>query len=119
MIDEKAMIEAERILKELEQAALDDLKSIKEATVPAEFDGSIGRLTRIDAHQQQQMALHGQRSLERKLERIGAALIRVKEGTYGVCPLCGAAIAPVRLEAAPEVPFCVPCQERIDRQGGV
>ena len=115
MSDKKWMSEVERILMEREKETLEDLERIKESTVAPEFDGSIGRLTRIDAHQQQQMALHGQRSLEFRLARIQAALSRVQEGTYGLCVDCGEAIAPARLEATPEVPFCTPCQQRRER----
>lgn len=75
----------------------------------------MGRLTHIDAFQQQQMALHGRRSLQLKLERIRGALVRVRAGTYGNCVECGAAIPAERLEFAPESPFCIKCNERFGR----
>jgi hypothetical protein len=49
----------------------------------------MGRLSYIDAHQQHQMTLAGQRRLEVQLETIRGALARVKEGTYGKCVSCG------------------------------
>jgi DnaK suppressor protein len=117
MPDEASLDEVKRVLLESEAATVAAIEQIKESTVPAEFDGSIGRLTRIDAHQQQQMALHGQQSLEVKLARIRAALDRVRQGTYGACAECGTAMPAGRLEATPEVPFCLACQERFERRG--
>ena len=48
-------------------------------------------------------------SLEAQLERTERALAKVDEGTYGLCDGCGGAIAPKRLEAMPDVVFCVDC----------
>ena len=48
-------------------------------------------------------------SLEAQLERTERALAKVDEGTYGICDGCGGAIAPKRLEAMPDVVFCVDC----------
>lgn len=49
-----------------------------------------------------------------RLARIDAALQRIDDGSYGVCADCGEAIAPARLEAAPESFRCLDCAERRD-----
>jgi YteA family regulatory protein len=43
------------------------------------------------------------------------ALNRIEAGTYGVCDRCGNSIEPDRLEAAPEAPFCLLCQQYEER----
>ena len=48
-------------------------------------------------------------TLEAQLERTERALAKVDEGSYGLCDGCGGAIAPKRLEAMPDVVFCVDC----------
>lgn len=52
---------------------------------------------------------HGQLSLVRR------ALERLKEGSYGECVHCGMEIGPKRLEALPWTPFCIECQEKVER----
>lgn len=47
-----------------------------------------------------------------ELRRINAALTRHAAGDYGVCVTCGDDIAPARLEAVPETPFCANCAAR-------
>ena len=68
-----------------------------------------GRLSRIDAMQQQEMALEQERRRQRELRRVEAALQRIDEGTYGECVRCGELIDPRRLEADPATPICHAC----------
>lgn len=44
-----------------------------------------------------------------RLLRIGRALERIDDGSYGVCVVCGAAIAPARLALVPEADRCAAC----------
>jgi DnaK suppressor protein len=115
-MSDAAMAEAERVLRERERTTLEELRSLKQSTAPSPVDGSMGRLSYIDAHQQHQMILAGQRRLEIQLETNRGALTRVTEGRYGKCVGCGEVIAPDRLEAAPETPFCAPCKEELERE---
>ena len=43
---------------------------------------------------------------------IGAALVRLEEGTYGECEACGGSIGEARLEVMPEAARCVACADR-------
>jgi DnaK suppressor protein len=52
---------------------------------------------------------HGQLSLVR------LALDRLREGTYGECIACGNTIGEKRLEALPWTPYCIECQEKIEK----
>jgi DnaK suppressor protein len=73
---------------------------------------SVGRLSRIDALQQQAMAQAAERARGRELQRIDAALRRIEEGEYGWCAECGEAIAERRLEIDPCATLCVKCAGR-------
>lgn len=72
---------------------------------------AMGRVSRVDALQQQQMAAATKRRAEARLERVEAALERHREDpdTFGWCPDCGEPIGLGRLHAVPESVFCVPC----------
>jgi len=52
-----------------------------------------------------------------RVNRLSAALERLKNGDYGTCVECEEAISPARLQALPEVTTCVRCQDRLERQG--
>jgi len=44
-------------------------------------------------------------------KKIEEALLRIKEGTYGQCQECGAAIGARRLEVRPTAELCIECKE--------
>lgn len=70
---------------------------------------SVGRLSRMDAMQQQEMAKAEARRRTGDLARIEHALIRVADGEYGWCAECGDPIASKRLEIDPAAHLCVGC----------
>jgi len=60
------------------------------------------------------------RLLERDFAHIRlveAALIRIKNGTYGLCLRCDETISLNRLGVMPHAAFCVNCQEAMERDG--
>ena len=85
----------------------DDLNASKSASDVVELDAAIGRLPRMDALQDQQMALELRRRQELQLKRITNALKRVKNGTYGQYFRCRKPIAEERLELAPDEFLCL------------
>ena len=87
----------------------DDLDASTEASGVVKLDTSIGRLSRMDAMQNQQMALELRRRQEQQLQRIANALKRMDKGTYGLCGKCKQPIAEDRLEVSPDVVMCVRC----------
>ncbi|MFC3003734.1 TraR/DksA family transcriptional regulator [Falsiroseomonas tokyonensis] len=73
---------------------------------------SVGRLSRMDAMQQQAMALATERRRAGTLARIEAALVRIEAGEFGWCVHCGEPIAPGRLALDPAIAHCVTCASR-------
>ena len=76
----------------------------------------VGRLSRMDALQQQAMldASHARNRVER--ERLRRALLRIADGEYGYCSQCGQAIAAVRLQIDPASVLCIRCAQEAERQ---
>ncbi|MXO96767.1 TraR/DksA family transcriptional regulator [Erythrobacter aquimaris] len=70
---------------------------------------SVGRLSRMDAMQQQAMAQATARRRVAERARIAAALERLDEGEWGWCTACGNEIAEKRLAHDPSVARCVEC----------
>ena len=115
MSDRDPLAEAKCILKDLEDEIVERLEATEESAEGPVMNSAVGRLTYMDAYQQQQVTLHARRQLQSRLSAVRAALQRAKEGTYGRCVECGAAIPPERLEYMPEAPFCLKCKDRLGR----
>ena len=70
---------------------------------------AVGRLSRMDALQNQAMAQAQGRMRNAERQRIHAALERLDDGDYGYCPDCGEGVEPKRLAADPTIPRCLDC----------
>ena len=114
-----AQIEA---LKAALEGLRDELEGLlagtREAVRPVSLDEPIGRLTRMDAMQQQSMTAANRTAYDIRLQQVVQALTAMEQGRYGLCRRCEDPISVRRLEARPESPYCLGCQEEIDRKHG-
>jgi DnaK suppressor protein len=76
--------------------------------MPDEVDMAVN-----DVEQGMKMRLGNRESLYFK--KIEEALLRMKDGTYGLCLDCGAQIGLKRLEARPTAELCIECKESQER----
>lgn len=98
-----------RLLAEREDLEKDD-ETGAEGRKTVELDQqSVGRLSRMDALQQQAMAQAQARRRATRRARIDAALKRMTEDEYGYCEDCGDDIALKRLLLDPTAPKCLSC----------
>jgi len=70
---------------------------------------SVGRLSRMDALQNQAMAKAQQARRDAEAKALRAALARIDADEFGYCEECGEDIAPKRLELNPTVTRCIGC----------
>jgi len=92
------------------------LDSSREASKTVDLDQPIGRLTRMDAMEQQKMAAGERRRRQLRKGQVVQALKAIEQGEYGTCRKCEEPIDIARLRVRPETPFCVPCMEKIERR---
>ena len=89
------------------------IESRAETRTDADLDQQrIGRLSRMDAMQQQAMEEETGRRREQELARISAALKRIEAGDYGYCTVCDEPIALKRLDNDPATPLCIGCASK-------
>jgi len=95
------------------EAELRGLKTASDDNAqPVDLDQtSVGRLSRMDAMQAQQMALDTAWRRKQELAMVEGALRRIESGEYGFCFDCGEEIDVRRLSVAPTSTRCVACAE--------
>jgi DnaK suppressor protein len=107
----------ERLRAELDELIL----SIGETTGAAgtvELDQTrVGRLSRMDAMQQQAMAQSSRERLFARQRRVEAALARINAGAFGRCCACHKPLTPQRLGADAAAVFCAYCAEEREAEG--
>ena len=117
-------------LKIVEKKLMDEKKQLLETVSRIEETGlgdamseSVSELSMYDNHpadiadqlfeRSKDLALRDNEHI--LLEKVEAALDKIKEGTYGVCNHCGNSINIKRLEALPSAILCKECQEESDK----
>ncbi len=102
-----------RQLESQQQNLQIQLQQTDDSTKPVTLDQqSVGRVSRIDAIQQQQMASANKDHTIALLKQVDAALKRIKSDSYGLCLVCDEPIALPRLDAHPPAANCITCQSK-------
>ena len=101
-------------LQDLEAALTAQLSASSEAAAPVDLEQPFGRLSRMDAIQQQQMVRAARAGKKIRLQQTKAARMRVQRGEYGLCIACDDEIELKRLQARPETPYCYACQDEME-----
>lgn len=102
----------EKIIKDLELISC-EIKELKNFTQPITPDCSIGRLTRQEMIQEQQVSEHALHEAEIKLNKLKYALQKVEKESYGICAECEEYIIFERLMLLPESTHCVACMSEL------
>ncbi len=104
-------------LLEQETSLQNLLKENKDTSKPVQLDQqALGRVSRIDAIQQQKMAIANRTNQEFTLVQIMQALRKVQEDDYGYCQECNMPIPYKRLLIRPETNLCIQCQSAYENK---
>jgi len=109
--------ELHRDLLALREEVVALLALSSEGARPVDLEEPIGRLSRMDAMQQQSMLQANRRAAQMRQQQTEAALQRLRDKEYGECRECGEHIGYPRLKARPEAPLCLACQGLREKRG--
>tara|TARA_R110002073_G_scaffold100385_1_gene228626 strand:+ start:411 stop:722 length:312 start_codon:yes stop_codon:yes gene_type:complete len=76
---------------------------------------TVGRVSRVDAMQQQSMAVSTLASAQASLREVITALRHIDEERYGYCSNCDEPIEFKRLRVQPQASHCLNCQDQLDQ----
>jgi|SRR5579863_1401450 len=99
-------------LKAQQMIAIRDLSENREIIA---VERSADEMDQTGRSTEQEVAILGLNRRSELLRNIQAALRRIEERTFGTCTNCEEAIGRNRLVAVPWTPFCIRCQEAVDR----
>lgn len=103
---EELRAELERAIAKLERS----MKTTRRAARPVRLDQtSVGRLSRMDAIQNQSLTRGLQEREQARLATLTEALERLDAGSYGICNTCRSPIPFERLALFPETQTCSAC----------
>jgi DnaK suppressor protein len=100
----------EQVLKEVEELLA--RRRMAQAEQRDDSVPDVADMALQDATEEQQISLMELRNAMR--EQIDEALLRLDEGTYGICEDCGREISEGRLKAVPFARRCIQCQAKAE-----
>ena len=96
----------------LEQQLLDSESATGVVTLD---QSSVGRVSRVDAMQQQSMAVSTRTKAKISLRKVLKALKRLDTEDFGFCGQCDEQIEFNRLKVQPQASHCLKCQDQLDQ----
>jgi DnaK suppressor protein len=111
--DQNTLTQLKKLLLEQHEEIQATLQGINDASDTVTLDQSrVGRISRMDAMQQQAMAQAETQQLSQRLKLIARALKKFNSDDYGYCEACDEIISSERLLIKPESQYCINCQEK-------
>ena len=119
----KAELEAYRAsLVALRDRHNGDVSHLADEALRRTGGGAAGNLSNMPIHMadlgtdnfEQEFTLSLMQNEEQLLGEIGAALERIKQGSFGQCEECQGAIPKARLQAVPYARHCVDCARKLE-----
>jgi RNA polymerase-binding transcription factor DksA len=101
-IDHASLLRSER---EGLRAQLEELGYGNEGDTGLNYDSNFADSSQVTAERGEAERLATE--LQDALGEVDAALVRLSQGNYGVCEVCGKPIGEARLEAMPAARFCI------------
>ena len=98
----------DKIIQDLE-AMQNEIDGLQDKVKPITPDCSLGRLTRQEMIQEQQVNEHALHEAEIRVNKLKYALQKVDKEGYGICAECEEEIIFGRLMLLPESTHCVAC----------
>jgi RNA polymerase-binding transcription factor DksA len=87
------------------QAHLEELGFGSEGDTGLNYDSNFADSSQVTAERGETERLVAE--LQDSLEEVDAALVRLSDGNFGVCEICGKPIGEARLEAMPAARLCI------------
>lgn len=75
-----------------------------------DYDANFADSSQVTAERGEAEALAA--SLRERLVEVDGALVKIEDGTYGICEGCGQPISVARIEAMPAATSCIDCASR-------
>ena len=108
-MDKKQREELKKIILTTKDEILREIEELEMKIAPIAPDCSLGRLTRLDAMQEQSLNQAVLEKAKIRLKKIAFVLTKIDNEDYGLCTICEEEIPYGRLCIVPESTICVNC----------
>lgn len=118
-MDNKNLEKYKKKLLETRLDLLAELQRVTNGEKNKDRTESMDSVDLADASYAADYSLAWTEKINRRIREVDKSLDRIKEGTYGICQVCGEDIPEGRLEVRPKAKYCAQCKEDIEKRGEI
>jgi DnaK suppressor protein len=115
-VNQKDLKRYKKMLEDSKTALLDSAKKTLAEESSFDTDDLPDEIDQASSEYAQSMAFRLRDREKFLLQKIEKALLRIEEGTFGICERCEEDISPKRLEARPVTTLCIRCKEEQEKK---
>jgi DnaK suppressor protein len=115
-VNQKELKRYKKMLEDSKTALLDSAKKTLAEESSFDTDDLPDEIDQASSEYAQSMAFRLRDREKFLLQKIEKALLRIEEGTFGICERCEEDISPKRLEARPVTTLCIRCKEEQEKK---
>ncbi|HNS04748.1 MAG TPA: TraR/DksA family transcriptional regulator [Candidatus Saccharicenans sp.] len=114
-LSKKEREEFRKLLLERKNSIIRKLSQFYHESKEIETDTALDVADKAETSYTKEFLLGLTDSEREQLQLIDQALDRLEKGEYGLCQVCHREIGKKRLQIIPWTPYCIDCQEKIER----
>jgi DnaK suppressor protein len=114
-LSKKEREEFRKLLLERKNSIIRKLSQFYHESKEIEIDTALDVADKAETSYTKEFLLGLTDSEREQLQLIDQALDRLEKGEYGLCQVCHREIGKKRLQIIPWTPYCIDCQEKIER----
>jgi len=118
-MDDKTLEKYKKRLLEVRLDLISELQRVASGEKSKEREGSMDPVDLADASYAADYSMAWTEKINKRIREIDESLARIKEGSYGICQLCGEDIPEGRLEVRPNAKYCTQCKEDLEKRGEI
>lgn len=118
-MDKKKLEKYKKKLLETRMDLLAELQRITNGGKSKDMTEAMDPVDLADASYTADYSLAWTEKINRRIREIDESLERIKDGTYGICQVCGEDIPEGRLEVRPKAKYCAQCKEDLEKRGEI
>lgn len=114
-MNKKDLKKFKELLGKRREEILKSVEAIREKGMGFSLDDLPDEVDLASSESDQSMSLRLRDREQVLLKKVEKALVKIDDGTYGVCDNCGEDIGMKRLEARPVTELCIRCKEEQEK----
>ena len=118
-MDDKTLEEYKKMLLEERMDLLLELQRVSSGEKNKDRSGAMDLADLADASYTADYSLAWTEKINLRIRDIDESIERIKDGTYGICQMCGEDIPEGRLKVRPNAKYCAQCKEDLEKRGDI